>query len=97
MLDLRFGTGSIVVIPLTVDKAVEAQEGLAKGTYSRLFDHVVQRLNDVVKVRIWPLKFSETELSLNPVFAGARSVRGRRDVGFGGLPQLDWGTGHLRL
>ena len=51
MLDLRFGTGSIVVIPLTVDKAVEAQEGLAKGTYSRLFDHVVQRLNDVVKVR----------------------------------------------
>jgi|EP01047_Picozoa_sp_COSAG01_P024702 myosin heavy subunit len=38
---------SIVVIPLTVDKAVEAQEGLAKGTYSRLFDYVVERLNEV--------------------------------------------------
>ena len=35
--------GSIVVIPLTVDKAQEAQAGLAKATYSKLFDWVVQR------------------------------------------------------
>jgi myosin heavy subunit len=53
--------GSIVVIPLEVEKAQEAQEGLAKATYSRLFDWVVQRLNDTVKA---PSKFKNGKESV---------------------------------
>lgn len=38
----------VVRIPLTVEQAVETQEGLAKTAYSRVFDWVVSRLNQVV-------------------------------------------------
>ena len=45
--NMASGGRSIVVIPLQCDKAVESQQGLAKATYSRLFDYVVERLNEV--------------------------------------------------
>ena len=39
----------VIIIPLTVDQAVESQEGLAKAAYSRTFDWVVSRLNSAVE------------------------------------------------
>eukprot|EP01051_Picozoa_sp_SAG22_P016577 SAG22_NODE_2367_length_2653_cov_1.469460_1_plen_513_part_00 len=44
--NMATGGRSIVVIPLPVDQAVESQEGLAKATYSKLFDFIVERLNE---------------------------------------------------
>ena len=42
------GGRSIVVIPMLPEKAVESQEGLAKAIYSKLFDFIVERLNETV-------------------------------------------------
>jgi myosin-5 len=42
------GGRSLIIIPLTVAQAVENQEGLAKAVYSKAFDWVVERLNQVL-------------------------------------------------
>ena len=39
----------VVIIPLTLEQAVESQEALAKAAYSRVFDWVVARLNRAVE------------------------------------------------
>lgn len=39
----------VVRIPLAAEQAKESQEGLAKAAYSRVFDWVVQRLNQAVE------------------------------------------------
>ena len=39
----------VVIIPLTVEQAVESQEALAKAAYSRVFNWVVKRLNRAVE------------------------------------------------
>ena len=46
--NMQSGGRSIVVIPLKVEQAVETQEGLAKGAYSKLFDWIVDRVNVAV-------------------------------------------------